>query len=320
MLRAGETMKVLHTFDISEDDALLASWTEAKIAGVHVGELVAELEVLREADHTAAVPKHDGPGLEPTVKLEDVLGNRLPDICARGLAAVPAQIIRRLFREPSLLIDLQERVLTEGGPYWDKKLRESDELKKRTEAGWARLAATLPAKPSVRLAPESIASRPAGGARWFVTRFAAAAAAAVALVGFWAWDRMQGHLQMANADCGWNRPDAIPHGVSREQYFQTLADEIEECRQKRPNDPEALAQQINEVRAGCSRLILHQHDLPKADQEWLVKKCHLWAKKFDDQLAPLEVDKKSVAEVYAKFDETLQQAAKLLRDRTNERA
>jgi hypothetical protein len=311
-------MKVLHTFDIPEDDALLASWTEAKIAGVHLGELVAELEVLREADHTAAVPKHDGRGLEPTVKLEDVLGNRVPDICARGLAAVPAQIIRRLFREPSLLIDLQERVLTEGGPYWDKKLRESDELKKRTEAGWARLAAILPAKPSVRLAPESIVSRPAGGARWFITHFAAAAA--VALVGFWAWDRMQGHLQMANADCGWNRPDAIPHGVSREQYFRTLADEIEECRQKRPNDPEALAQQINEVRAGCSRLILHQHDLPKADQEWLVKKCHLWAKKFDDQLALLEVDKKSVADVYAKFDETLQQAAKLLRDRTNEQA
>jgi hypothetical protein len=156
MLRAGETMKVLHTFDIPEDDALLASWTEAKIAGVHLGELVAELEVLREADHTAAVPKHDGRGLEPTVKLEEVLGNRLPDICARGLAAVPAQIIRRLFREPSLLIDLQERVLTEGGPYWDKKLRESDELKKRTEAGWARLAATLPAKPSVRLAPKAL--------------------------------------------------------------------------------------------------------------------------------------------------------------------
>jgi hypothetical protein len=318
MLRAGETMKVLHTFDIPEDDALLASWTEAKIASVHLGELVAELEVLREADHTAAAPKHDGRGLEPTVKLEDVLGNRLPDICARGLAAVPPQAIRRLFREPSLLIDLQERVLTEGGPYWDKKLRESDELKRLTEAGWERLAATLPAQPSVRLAPESIAPRPAGRVRWFVTRFAAAAA--VALVGLLAWDRMQGHSHMANADCGWNRPDAIPHGVSREQYFRTLADEIEECRQKHPDNPEALAQQINGVRAGCSRLILHQHDLPKGDQEWLVKKCHLWATRLDRQLVALELDKKSVAEVYPKFDEILQQAAKMLRDHANETA
>jgi hypothetical protein len=313
LLPAGKPMTVLHAFDIPEDDGLLASWLEAKIAGPHLGELVTELEVLREADQSAPSTKRmDGRDLGPRTKLEDVLENRLRDVCQRGLAVVPSEALRRLFREPGLLIELQNRVLTEGGAYWDQKLQESDELAQGTDAGWARLSETLADKTKVSPFREAVSLRPTRPVRWFVA--GVAAAAAVAVIGIMVQDQIQGPAQVAQAGWGWNRANAFPRNVSGEQYLRILADEAEEWRRKQPDTPQALAQRINEFREGCSRLILDEHQpLKPPDRKWLVEHCHLWAKTLDEQLAELEAGK-DVAAVRGQVDQLVERLAKILRD------
>ncbi len=210
-------MTVLHTFDIPEDDVLLPSWLETMIAGPHLGELVSELQVLQEAGQGI------GDGRQTT--LQEALGGRLEAVCQGGLASVPAPSLRRLFRQPQLLIELQDRVLSEGAAFWDRKLRESDALTAMTEAGWKRLCES----PAIR--PAAIRTRPAQESRarplrWFVAGFATAAAAAIVAVVV--SNGVQAPMQVAQAGWGWNRADALPQDVSGSQYLRTLADEAEE--------------------------------------------------------------------------------------------
>jgi hypothetical protein len=305
-------MRALHTFDIPEEDALLADWLENMLAGPHLGEFVSELEVLREAgriDRDAQQTATQSPVRE--VPVEQILARHLKSISQAGLAAVPAESLRRLLRQPALLIELQDYVLTEGGAYWDRRLRESHDLSERTETGWQRLSessvigAPTPARP--------VREPRARPVRWFVAGLATAAAVAVvAVVG---WDRIPGPPQVAKTGWGWTKPDAFPVGVSREQYLKALADEAEEWRRKRPDTPQALAQRINEFRQGCSRLILAEHKpLPPADRKWLVERCQTWAKKLDAQLADLEAGK-TTESVRAQVDDTVDRLVKALHDR-----
>lgn len=297
-------MMALHTFDIPEDDALLANWLEDMIAGPHSGEFVAELGVLLEAG------KFD----RRSRSLEAVLGQSVQSVSQQGLANVPARSLRRLFRHPELLLELQDHVLTEGGAYWDRKLHASKDLSKKVETGWQRLSAsTAVSLPSSRLPRPTSQSRPRP-VRWFVAGLATAAAIAVGA--FFGWERFGSPQQVASG-WGWTRPNAFPADVSRAEYLKTLADEAEEWRKKRPDTPQALAQRISEFREGCSRLILAEHQpLPPADRKWLVERCRVWAKKLDDQLADLEAGK-PIATVGGQVDDVVDKLSKALRDRAN---
>jgi hypothetical protein len=333
-------MTTLHAFNIPEDDTLLPSWLEQQIASPHLGELVAELEVLQEVER--AIPGKDSADAtrlgQPTT-LDSFLGNRLPQVCQRGLAAVPPIVLRRLFRRPDLLIELQNQLLTAQSAYWDQKLAESDDLSESVGAGWTRLTLELgeisPPGPTERPA----SSRPvkSGGRpiRWYFAGLATAAAIAVAA--FVARDQFHGPQQVAQqpgpqgaqprgeqvvvqpptapTGWGWSKPNAFPNDVTRKQYLAVLADEAEQWRNKRPDTREALAQRINEFRQGCSRLILADHKpLPPPDDKWLVEKCRQWAGKLDANLAALEAGQDVLA-VRGEVDQLVDKLAKTLRDR-----
>ena len=51
--------------------------------------------------------------------LDRLLGGQKPSLLSRGLGVLPAESLRQLLLHPRLLLDLQELVLREGGPYWD---------------------------------------------------------------------------------------------------------------------------------------------------------------------------------------------------------
>jgi hypothetical protein len=306
-------MTALHSFDIPENDALLAKWLEDMIAGPHLGEFVCELEVLLEAGRVRGPKRQETAGRgEPS--LEEILGRRLQEISQKGLAGIPAQSLRRLFRNPERLLELQDHMLTEGGAYWNRKLGASEDLSKKVETGWQRLSvSTAVAPPSVRPARPTSESR-ARPVRWFLTGLATAAAIAVGA--FYGWQRVQGPQQVASG-WGWTKPNAFPSDVTRANYLKTLADEAEEWRRKKPDTPQALAQRISEFREGCSRLILAEHKpLPAADRKWLVERCRVWAKKLDDQLADLEAGKPT-ATVRAQVDDVVDKLTKALRDRAS---
>jgi hypothetical protein len=299
-------MTALHTFEIPEDDVRLANWLESMIAGPHLGDFVSELEVLRQAGA--------GKGLPPQTTLDEILGNRLDAVCAKGLAAVPPTSLRRLFRQPQLLIDLQERVLSEGSAYWDRKLGESTELSRATEVGWQRLLDLPIWGPSVVSRPDrQPQTRPV---RWFAAGFAAAAAAAFMVV--FIGEHLPGPSPVATTGWGWNRPDAFPQDVTRAQYFRALADAGAEWRNKRPDTPQSLAKRINEFREGCSQLILAEHrSLTPADRKWLKEHCQTWSKALDEQLTALESGK-PVTSVRDQVDGIADRLTKALADRAAE--
>ena len=308
-------MTALHTFDIPENDALLANWLEDMIAGPHLGEFVSELEVLLEAGRVDRGPRaQETAGRGQPSPLERILGRRLQEVSQKGLGGIPARAFRQFFRQPELLLELQDHVLTEGGAYWDRKLRASEDLSKKIETGWHRLReSTAVSLPSVRPARPTLGSRQRP-VRWFVAGLATAAAIAVGA--FFGWQRVQGPQQVASG-WGWSKPNAFPSDVTRAEYLKTLADEAEEWRRKKPDTPQALAQRISEFREGCSRLILAEHKpLPQADRKWLVERCRVWAKKLDDQLADLEAGK-PIPAVRAQVDDVVDKLTKALRDRAS---
>ena len=310
-------MTTLYVFDIPNDDALLANWLQAQIAGPHLGELVAELDALQETDLLpGSRDRRNGssPG-EPT--LDAVLGGRLSDVCERGLEDVPATLVRRLFRHPDLLIELQAHVLAQPTAFWDQKLTESLDLSETVDTGWLRLIKGLGITEAARGREQSVRDRPANRrtkpARWFVAGLATAAA--VAAVAFVVQDRFVGSQVVARVGWGWNQRHPLPNNLPRSEYLGLLADLSEEWRRERPDQSAALAQRINEFRAGCSRLILSEHpSLPPADRKWLTDKCRAWAKTLDGHLAALEAGQDALV-VRDQVDGTIQSLAKALRDR-----
>ncbi|MBY0228691.1 MAG: SUMF1/EgtB/PvdO family nonheme iron enzyme [Gemmataceae bacterium] len=114
-----------------EDLAGQTAWLEKALASRSLGRLVAEL-------HAFHGP---GPAVAPT--LDALLGANLPRFLARGLAGLSAAQLRGLLTCPRLLLELHERILMEGGPYWEGLLLRDDDLPKAVARGRQRLAASL---------------------------------------------------------------------------------------------------------------------------------------------------------------------------------
>jgi hypothetical protein len=112
----------------------------------------------------------------------------------------------------------------------------------------------------------------------------------VALVVLAFSDKTPQGTQTASVTGGWAKPDGIPQHKSKpSEYLNALATTAGEWFDKRPDDAAGVAKRLNEFRTGCSQLILSPHpSLRPLDQDWLVDKCRLWAKKLDEHLSALE--------------------------------
>ncbi len=114
---------------------------------------------------------------------------------------------------------------------------------------------------------------------------------------------------------GWNNPDNLPKEVSPAAYLKSLAAAAEEWSRKKPEDPAAIAQRINEFRHGCTTLIFSEHKpLPLEERRNLVRHCRTWGKKFDQHLEALEAGELA-AKVRDEMDATVKQIATVLRTR-----
>lgn len=279
---------------IPEDPDDQVVWLEQQLVGLDLGRLVGQLATLH------------GParGAEPSFSL--LFTPYLAAVLQVGLTALPRDLVRELLRHPRLLLELQERVLTEGGPYWDRVQRADADLQGAAEAGWRRLQRVAPA------ADVSPGPRLPWYRRAWVASLATAAAALVA-VGLWqAW--WPGSAAAPTA-WGWDRPGALPAGVSRGEYLRALAAVADEWSRKQPVTAPELARRILQFRQGCTTLLLADHEpLPEADRDWLKERCRRWAAKLDAELAALEAGK-DVEAVRRAVDETVRQLAAALRER-----
>jgi hypothetical protein len=264
----------------------LAGWLERQLVGLDLRRLVAELEAVH--------------GPAPQVPLRQTLGPHLARIVQGGLGGLPPEVMRRLLRQPLLLLELHEFVLVEGGHYWESVLAGSPRLEERVERG-RRHVETL-AHGRRTLAPGKADRR-----AWLGVVLALAAGLLLLVGVWWQW------RPSPASGWGWDRPGALAANRTREEYLTGLADGANEWFNKRPETPQALAKRLNEFRAGCSTLILAEHGpLTPDDRTWLRGKCRAWAKKLDGHLADLEAGK-DVEAVRGEADATVNQLIKALR-------
>jgi hypothetical protein len=319
-------MKLL-SLDIPEDPKDLARWLERHLLGPDLARLVTEMSVLQ------AAPAATGQ------TVDQVLGTWLPRVLKEGLAILPPDMLRQLLLRPRLLPELQELILLKGGRYWDHVSKPGagdateSGLDDLVERGRHRLAqhlesdgskaapSTLPFPPLAKGGPGGVpahqprqvlpfTAKPAWHRRPWVVSLATAASVMAAV---FLWQMTQ--TSPAPAAWGWNKPGAMPGGVSAGEYFNALADGAAEWFNKRPEDAGGLAKRIGDLRQGCAALIFAEHrPLPPGDREWLVEKCRAWAAKLDQQRTALEAGA-ALEEIRQQADQTVTNLIAALRAR-----
>jgi hypothetical protein len=300
----------LQVLEIPEDVGQLADWLEARLAGLELGELVAELSAVHP--DSAARP----------ASLEDVLGDQVERVLLGGLKVLPPAGLKQFLVRPRLLLELQERVFIEGGPYWERVGGPAPEVDELIERGWRGLEEKLGGAGDAaaeRPATIPLPRRPSWLARPWVVSLATAAAV---LLGVFLYQHAVPPERPAAATAwGWTRPDALPQDLPAGAYLDRLADEADEWFKQRPDDRVALARRLAELREGCSVLILSQHEpLDAKTRDELVQRCRKWAKQFDDQLAALEAGTEPAGAVRAKTDKTVRTLVGWLREEAKKAA
>lgn len=296
----------LHALGIPDDPAELPGWLEQHLVGLDLAALVAEMEAVHR------------PGPSEPAALGRVLGDRRDEVLGRGLAALPPERLGQLLRQPRLLLELQELVLSSGGDRWRRVARSSKELDARVERGRARLEVSLEAKGRGRPGYEVLpSSRPPAWYRRQAVISLATAASVLAVVFLYERSRPRGQTLVASggAGWGWSMPAALPQDLPPAAYLDRLAAAAEEWFMKRPDNPLALARRIAEFRQGCSVLILAEHrPLAAEDRAWLVGRCRAWAAQLDAHLSAVEAGDDPLA-VRARADETIRGLVRALHER-----
>ncbi len=274
----------LFSLEIPEAVDDLASWLESQLVGPDLGMLVAELAAVRSSDSSDR-------------SIDELMGREMPMVLSRGLTGIPAEVLRPLLRSPELLLQLQERVLLEGGEFWDGLIASSNEVASLVARGRDRLHSLYTDPPTtVRSAP------------WFLRPFVVSCTtAALVLVAVFAIQSFAPTKKPAPATIGWGwaKPGALPDEVSSTEYLQTLVAAAKQWSKKRPTTTSDVAVRLAQFRQGCTVLILAEHKpLNDTDHKWLVDRCRVWADQLDQHLVTLESGKDPII-VRGEIDATI---------------
>ena len=295
----------LTSLSLPIDPAERPAWLEAQLVGAELRNLVLELETIRgPRSTTTSLPN-----------LADVLGSKRTVILRNGLAGLSPQEVASLLQNPRLLLDLQEAVLCEGGPYW-QHLVQTSEPRLDTNTQWERISARLdntnPASPSPVAKVAGQSSSPAGNKytlRWL------AGLAACAVVAFTLWTRPNGPTW------GFDRSGILTANVSGQEYLESLASAAGDWFNKRPSDSPAVATRLREFIHGCDTLIQAPHSqLSPNDRAWLVERCRTWKATLETQLANLEAHRTSPADTLSAADATIRKLQTALQERATQAA
>ncbi len=260
-------MKLI-ALELPEEAAEQAVWLEEQIVGPDLRLLAAELVAL------AGQPQ------PPNRTAAEVLGDAvLPSVLKRGLRQLDRQQIRQLIKHPSALLDLQRLIDESDSEYWNEVLARV----------WSAVPSDEPpanSRPALQLAGHT-------STNWQLPAAWSSYALAASLL-FAAWGTfmfIRGDApsnEIAAAGWGWNNDKSLAE-QSPAEYLRNLASGAQQWFDKRPTSAAAVGQRLNELRTGCSRLILADHKpLSAADRAQLLDHCREWAKQFDTQLAALE--------------------------------
>jgi hypothetical protein len=282
---------------IPDDPAALPGWLDRQLLGSDLDRLAAELTEINRPPSTVPV-------------LDDVLGTDAPRVLSDGLDALPRSSLSLLLRYPTLLGELRDRVLIDGGPYWDAILADDDDL-----AASERVASR--AQQTLGIGPPTTRAR-LGPPRWVgtvATMFATAAAVLLAVyLGGWLQLRGPQPLQVAGVGWGFAKVRDLPRDAGDAATLTALADLAKQWSKKRPETALDLAHRLAEFREGCAAIQLVDLPLSGPQQEWVRSRCVEWAAEIDTHMRTLEKDRDVIA-VRAAADLTAQRIETELRDR-----
>jgi hypothetical protein len=299
---------------IPDDPAALSGWLEQRLLAPDFGRFIGELSVLFPAAGRSPAPAFD---------------RWLPVALNQGLGKLPTDLLRQLLRHPAALAELQERVVTDGGPYWDVVADRSDDLTESFDAGRRALDQLLAPPPAPKATkavtvPSEVAKRTTGRSykAWAFTSTAVAACLAVT-VGVMVVRSLLQEEKVRKADVawGWGKPNGLALDQDRPRdYLNQLAKNVEEWNDYKPDGPTAVALRLAEFRVGCSKLMHSSYGpLKPADKDWLLAKCREWGERLDAHQQDLDRrgDRES-ALVRAEVDKTVELIANTLRQKAKE--
>jgi hypothetical protein len=293
----------VHLLEIPESTSDLADWLEGHLVGLHLGTLVAELLAV-----------HGEPDYRP---LDEILGDDLPRVLNEGLQGVSREKLVALLKHPAVLLELQERVVLEGGSHWENRAQANSEVIHQVSEGWKRLQTAISAPHQTGHTATSQASGASGNR--LMRRSALLAVAALVLVALGLWQFQGANAPpvgiAGRATWGWDKPDAIPEDASPREYLTALATAGKEWFNKTPQSATELETRLKEFDAGCQRLIDAEHKpLSDEDKAWLVERCRKWKGRMEEHRAEL-ARTGDVEKVRADADETVNALVTALKER-----
>lgn len=293
-------MSNLIAFDIPESPEEIAKWLESIICEGDLRGLVTQL-----------ISVHGATGQESN--LDAILAEHRQGVMDHGLSALSESKVQSLLVTPTLLLQLQETIMAEGGEYWLGKFNSdaSRDTVRRTDDVVAQVLGSQQVTIDRTEKPDS----PRTGS----SLLALAAGLLIAIGGTWYWNQQRGDrgLVQVAAGWGWASESGIPSDVSAKEYLTALSSGADAWFNKRPSNESELATRLTEFSAGCERLINANHaPLAKADEAWLQYKCRGWKKRIDEQLAA--VDQNPVEDVLRATDAIAKEVSEALTERATQ--
>jgi hypothetical protein len=270
-------------FSMPDDQEKLPEWVDAQVVSSDLRRLATEISAVHDTPIEFTIPDRD--------EMEKWLGDRLPDVLDRGTVALDRDRLRKLLTDPRLLYGLQVLVIVDGGDYWTDlavanaratRLASQGETTRQTVAGVTpgpsavtEALRGVSAAADPREKPGTIQSVPRRLSNPMPRYVAALAASLAVVIGVWS-------LTRPTTPWGWNRAGALANATDPAGYLERLADAAGEWSATRPATEARLRTRLDELLAGCDRLIAAPHGaLSEGDRVWLVERCKAWRGKIE---------------------------------------
>ena len=239
-----EVAMSLPALEIPENAYELAAWLEAMLATGDLRGLVAQLSSLRGAESKS---------------VRAVLDRHLPEVLQSGLSVLSEDELRGLLASPASLLELQEAVMIDGGPFWQSKFSGTSPVVESTRRKVSSLQNELPQVQAVTTQTgKSSFTLP-------LSALALAAAVLLAVFGFRWWQGEDKGLQLASG-WGWMNASQLPTDLTPKDYLEKLSAGAAAWSNKRPQDASELTKRLGEFQAGCEILIAADHK-PLSDED-----------------------------------------------------
>ena len=274
----------LKSLTIPDQLSELGPWLDQLLVSPELINTIVELEILA------------GDRLTTVQSLDGVLAGSQEAVLESGLGKSAEATLRALLRQPSLLLELQERVMMHGGDYWQKKV-DAVYGTANTTAAVSGLGTAAGDAGTTSQAPRKVSNvRSAGTShQWnskrVVGMLAALAAALLVMVSVWQpWSQSgPGASSVAKSDWGFSKSGLLKSNLSEDEMLSKLAAASQAWHNKTPSSAKQLEKRLLEFDGGCKALLASTlPQLSKRSRDKVHQACRECREDIATQLAAIQ--------------------------------